>query len=219
MWSRQMMFCYSFGILALLWGGYALMYLPADNEVKSLGVFLFKLGPFVCAALSVSLLDPDIVKRLRLNILAIFLCFGVFFFLYVPRMFFDVFYNQGEELYYQTLVIVPFLILSFTLAFRLGGGSTGDSLRVAFGLLILMLSGLEDLAYLVINPHEAGKWSPIPEYWDWPSHMIVRLGHIPSKYEAYGFIAFHLGLALFVAIYPFKFLSRYASFFGVSGQK
>ena len=214
-WSRQMRFCYGFGFGALALGLYALLFMPAEDEVKSLGGFLFKLTPFCLAAISISLLDPGIVTRYRLAVPALFLCFGVYFFVYVPKMFFDVHFNSAEGLYYMTLVIVPFLILSLTLAFRLGGGGTGTTLRLAFGLLLLMLSGLEDLAFLTLNPHAPGKWSPIPEVWDWPSHMIVRLGHAPSKYEAFAFIAVHVGLAFFVAFYPFKWLARLKPFFGL----
>ena len=219
MWTRQMKFCYGFGACALLLGLYALFFMPAEDEVRNLGIFLFKLSPFCCAALSISLLDPKLVARFRLTVLFLFVCFGVYFFVYVPKVFFDVFFKEAEGLYYMTLVIVPFIILSLTLAFRLGGGGTGTSLRIAFGLLLLMISGLEDLAFLTINPHEPGKWSPIPEVWEWPSHMIVRLGHAPTKYEAYAFIAVHVGLALVVALHPFRFLARLRPFFGLEAEE
>ena len=214
-----MKFCYGFGACALALGLYALFFMPAEDEVRSLGIFLFKLSPFCLAALSIGFLDPKLVARFRLTVPLLFVCFGIYFFVYVPKVFFDVHFKEAVGLYYMTLVIVPFIILSLTLAFRLGGGSTGTTLRIAFGLLLLMISGLEDLAFLTINPHEPGKWSPIPEVWEWPSHMIVRLGHAPSKYEAYAFIAAHLALALVVAFHPFRFLARLRPFFGLDAAE
>lgn len=219
MWTRKMKFSVGFGVCALALGLYALLFMPVDNEVKNLGIFLFKLTPFCLAALSISFVDPKIAARYRLTIPVLFLCFGVYFFIYVPRMFFDVSFNEANDLYNMTLVIVPIIILSLTLAFRLGGGATGTTLRLACGLLLLMISGLEDLAFLTINPHSPGKWSPIPEVWEWPSHMIVRLGHAPSKYEAYAFIAVHVFLALFVAFHPLKFVSKLKPFFGLDAEE
>jgi hypothetical protein len=69
-------------------------------------------------------------------------------------------------------------------------------------MLLLMLSGLEDLAFLVVNPHTDPRWTSIPEVWTWASHMKVFIGHAPTKYEAYGFIAVHTALALLVLFLP-----------------
>lgn len=216
MLNRQMIWVFCFGFLSVILTCYIILIMPPEDEVRNLGIFLFKLTPFICAALAISLLDPNIISRFHLTIPLVFLCFAGFFFVYVPRMFFEVFYNEAEGLYYKTLIVVPFVILSLTLAFRLGGGGTGTTLRIAFGLLLLMISGLEDLAYLIINPHPPGKWNPIPEIWEWPSHMIVRIGHAPTKYEAYAFIIFHVTLAFIVAFHPMRFMMKLAPIFGLS---
>ncbi|MCZ4279521.1 hypothetical protein O4H49_01950 [Kiloniella laminariae] len=214
--SRSTKWSIFFGLCALILGGYAILFLPSEREVKSLGIFLFKLTPFSLAALAIALFDPDLFRRFRLTVPLSYLCFAVFFFFYVPKMFFDVAFREAENLYYMTLLIVPCLILAFALIHRMGGGSTGMVLRIAFGMLVLMLSGIEDLAFLTINPHEVGsKYNPIPEVWGWASHMKVRLGHFPSKYEAFAFIGVHVVLALVIAFYHFRWLHPLGRYFGV----
>lgn len=218
MMEKSMKWSVLFGVLAVAIGGYAILALPAEREVKSLWIFAFKLMPFALAALCISLFDYRILQRFKLVVPVAYLCFAIFFFFYVPKMFFEVAFRDAANLYYMTLLIVPCLILSFTLIFRLGGGSTGTTLRIAFGMLLLMLSGLEDLAFLTINPHEmGGKYNPIPEFWAWASHMEVRLGHVPSKYEAFGFITVHVLLALIVAFHHFRWLRPVGRFLGVEG--
>jgi hypothetical protein len=39
---------------------------------------------------------------------------------------------------------------------------------------------------------------PVPEIWDWPQHMIVRIGKIPTKIEALIFIGVHFLLIMLV---------------------
>lgn len=205
--TRPMSFACIFAAFALVLGLYALLALPAEREVRNLGIFLFKLTPFVCATLAIALFPIEVFTRWKLTVPLTYLCFGVFFFVYVPKMFFDVAFNEAGKLYYMTLVFSPFLILAFAAVFRLGGGSSQTTLRIAFGMLCLMLSGLEDLAFLTLNPHEPGSaYAPIPEVWSWASHMKVRLGHYPSKYEAYAFIAVHVALAFVIALHSFHWL-------------
>ncbi|WP_085909090.1 hypothetical protein [Kiloniella majae] len=214
--SRSTKWSILFGIFAVLLGGYAILFLPSDREVKSLGIFVFKLTPFFLAALAISLFDPDLFKRLRVTVPIAYFCFAVFFFFYVPKMFFDIAFRDAGNVYYMTLLMVPFLILSFALMFRMGGGSTGTVLRITIGLLILMLSGIEDLAFLTLNPHEIGsKYNPIPEVWSWASHMKVRIGHYPTKNEAFVFIGVHVVLATIIAFYHFRWLQPIGRYLGV----
>ena len=207
--KRHMKFSLLFGTLAVLLALYIVLFLPHDREVKSLGLFLFKLLPFLLAVFSIALLDVDLVKRLRLVIPALAFCFLVVFCIFVPKIFF--YLDEFPKVYYLSLMMVPFIILTITLAYRLGGGTTGDTLRLAFILLCFMLSGIEDLAVLKVN-HPT---DPIPEIWEWASHIKVWIGHYPTKYEAYAFIVFHIGLAIFIGLYHFKFFRRFKNFFGV----
>lgn len=204
-----------FGIVAVTLGLYILLALPHDRYVESLSIFLFKLLPFFLAAISISLIDVVLIRKLRLHLVFIILCFLMFFAVFVPRMFFDVMIKTGDNVYYLTLIFVPIVILSLSLAYRLGGGSTGETLRLSFALLIVMLSGIEDLAFFFVNTHEPGQFNPIPEVWDWVSHIKVRLGHPPSKYEVYAFILGHFTLAGVILFYPFRFMNRLKPALGI----
>ncbi len=194
------------GGLALLIGLYAIFFLPQDREVESLGIFLFKLSPFILAAFSISFLDTSYLYRLKLVFPAFFIGFLFIFAVFVPKIFFHL--EEFEKVYYLILMMIPFIILFVTLTYRLGGGSTGNCLRLSFSLLVIMLSGIEDLAFLTVNNHTDPSWATIPDVWTWASHIKVRIGHYPTKYEAYAFIAFHFALAFFIAYFPFKLRSR-----------
>jgi hypothetical protein len=180
---------------ALVW-----FVMPHEREIKSLWVLLVKLVPFVLATEAVARLDLERPTRRRLALVALPCAFLIFFCFFVPRMFF--YSDDPPTLYYYVLTLTPFVILSLVLAYRLGGGPAGGVRRIAYALLLLMLSGLEDLAFLTVNPQTDPRWTPIPEVWSWASHMTVFLGHPPTKYEAYAFIAVHVLLAALVLFLP-----------------
>ncbi len=190
------------GLAAFIW-----FVLPHEQQASSAAILLFKLTPFAFAVAGIALADDALLRRLKLHLIAIPAAFLLFFLYFVPRIFF---YSGSdgdfENLYYHMLTAVPVVILSLTLAFRLGGGAAGTTARLGFAMLLLMLSGLEDLAYLLVNPHTDPQWTPIPEVWDWASHMAVFLGHAPTKYEAYAFIAVHVFLALAVLFTPSRWV-------------
>ncbi|WP_051468109.1 hypothetical protein [Actinomadura oligospora] len=189
------------GVVAAVLGAIVWFALPHEHDITSLWMFLFKLTPFVAASVAVAYLDQAWARRLRLPEIAVPACFLVFFCFFVPRIFF-VAKKPGFELYYTVLTEVPFIILALALAYRLGGGKRGTTLRLCGAMMLLQLSGLEDLAYLTVNHHTDPAWTPIPKVWKWADHMKVFLGHYPTKGEAYAFITVHVILALAVLFVP-----------------
>lgn len=187
----------AFAAAAGVWFGF-----PHEKELPSLWVLLVKLIPFVLAVEAIAAMDLTEVVRRRIALAVIPVCFLVFFTYFVPKIFF------GEGVYYLILTLTPFLILTFVLAHRLGGGAGGTARRLGYGCLILQLSGLEDLAFLTINPHTDPKWTPIPEVWSWADHMTVRVGHELTKNEAFVFIGVHVVLAILVLTLPDRFWRR-----------
>lgn len=191
-------FVTALGLAAVIW-----FVLPHERDATNAAILLFKLTPFAFAVAAIALADDALLRRLRLHLFAIPAAFLLFFLYFVPRIFF---YSGTDgdfpKLYYHMLTAVPVIILSLILSFRLGGGRSSTTARLGFAMLLLMLSGLEDLAYLVVNPHTDPRWTPIPEVWTWASHMEVFIGHPPTKYEAYGFIAVHVALAAAVLFVP-----------------
>ncbi|MER7128190.1 hypothetical protein [Streptosporangium saharense] len=196
---------------AFVWFG-----LPHDREVKSLGLFLVKLLPFVFATEALARLDVDWAKRLKLPLVTLPIAFLVFFLYFVPKIFFYGGVETGTResfyaLYYHVLTLTPLIILTITLANRLGGGTPALTRRLAYGMLLLMLSGLEDLAFLTVNDHTDPAYATIPAVWDWASHMTVFLGHPPTRNEAFAFIAVHVVLALLVFFSPQRWWDALAS--------
>ncbi|MDR8411104.1 hypothetical protein MTP10_20525 [Nonomuraea sp. 3-1Str] len=196
-----------FAALAVAAAAFVWFGLPHDREVKSLGIFLLKLLPFVFAAEALARLDVEWAKRIRLVLWLVPIMFLVYFLYFVPKIFyFGGVVNGSREayygLYYHVLTVTPLIIISLVLAYRLGGGTPAVVRRLAYGMLLLMLSGLEDLAFLTVNDHTDPQWATIPAVWDWASHMTVFIGHPPTKYEAYAFIAVHVLLALAVFFSP-----------------
>jgi len=193
--------------LAAVFAGIVWFAMPHDREVKSLGILLFKLVPFVLATEAIAQLDPVWAQRIRLH-LVVPVCFLVYFCYFVPKIFFVA--ENHPELYYYILTLTPFVILSLVLAFRIGGGAAHLVRRLSYAMILLMLSGLEDLAFLTVNDHTDPAWQTIPEVWTWASHITVFLGHPASKYEAYAFITVHVLLALFLLFAPTRWFGPLA---------
>jgi len=192
--------------LAAVTAGIVWFVLPHDREVKSLGIFLFKLLPFVFTTEAIARLDVALFRRYHLVRVLVPVSFMVFFLYFVPKIFF--YSDDFQNLYYHVLVLTPIVIVSLAMAYRLGGGTPGNVRRVAYAMLLIMVSGLEDLAFLTVNHHTDPQWDHIPATWDWASHMKVFLGHWPSRNEAYAFIAVHVVLVLFVLAAPTSWFER-----------
>src|SRR5262245_30206731 len=183
---------------AYVWFG-----LPHERHIANVGVLLFKLVPFVLALEAVAALRVSPAARRVAALVAIPVCFLVYFGYFVPRVFFED--GRGDGVYYLLLTLTPFLILSFALAFRLGGGPAGLVRRLGYALILLQLSGIEDLAYIKVNPQTDPDWMSVPDVWTWADHITVFLGHPATKEQAYVFIAVHVVLAIAVLALPNRF--------------
>lgn len=188
-------------LAALALAGIIWSVVPHQHKITSLWVFLFELTPFAAAAGAIAWVDVGWARRLRLHLILLPAAFLAMFCFFVPRIFYYA-GRDGDQLYYHMLTLVPLIILSLCLAYRLGGGSRGGTLRLSGALLLFQLSGLEDLAYILVNPHTDPRWQHVPDVWSWAYHMSVFIGHAPAKNEAYAFIAVHVVLALLVLFLP-----------------
>jgi hypothetical protein len=195
----------AFWAVALLAAGTAVwvwLALPHQRDIPSIWVLLVKLVPFVLATEAVALLDVERARRLGLARLAIPAVFLLFFCFFVPKIFFASGDATFEQLYYLMLTLTPFVILGLVLAYRLGGGAAATARRLSYALLLLMLSGLEDLAYILVNHHTDPAFQHIPAVWTWADHMTVFVGHPLTKAQAFVFIGVHVTLAALVLFLP-----------------
>jgi hypothetical protein len=172
-----------------------------SRDLTSLWVLLVKLTPFVAASVAIAWLNLDWSRRLRLHLVLPPVCFLVFFTYFVPKIFYYHNVENFDLLYYTVLVLVPFVILSLVLSARLGGASTGTVLRLAGAMILLQLSGIEDLAYVTVAT-TAGLMPGIPRVWAWADHITVFIGHPPTRNEAFAFIGVHIVLAVLVLTVP-----------------
>jgi hypothetical protein len=200
-------------IVVGFFSGILTLALPHEREVSSLLEFVLKLIPFICGVEAIAQFNPRWLSQRWLAPVLVPLTFLIYFGYFVPRNFYwggvrvedpDAF----GSLYYNILLLTPFIILSLCLAYRLGGGAKTTVRRLGIGMLLVMVSGIEDLAFLTVNDLSGTPFSPIPDVWTWPSHMKVRIGHWPSKNEAFAFIALHLLAAGFVLWAPGRWFAR-----------
>ena len=180
--------------------------MPHSKQIPNVGVLLVKLVPFVLAVEAIAWLRLGERARRIAALAVIPVCFLVYFGNFVPRIFFE--NNRGNSIYYLLLTVTPFLILSMVLAYRLGGGSSGMSRRLGYAMILLQLSGLEDLAYITLNPQTDPEFTSIPAVWTWADHMTVFVGRPLTKNEAFVFIAIHVVLAVLVLTLPDRFWRR-----------
>lgn len=188
----------------LLAGGATLFILSWDEhslEIANLGVFFFKLLPFVFAIMAICFFPFETVST-PLKLLACVSAFGIFFCYGVAKLIYYFIENVTYEEFYLLLqLLTPFVLLSLALALRCGG-MKGKDVGI-FGLIsiIFMISGIEDLTSQYVRIAIVPGYK-IPETWDWANHMTVFFGRVLTKNEAYIFIAVHfvmIALILYLA--------------------
>ena len=206
--------------IAAVMAGYIYFVLPHERSVESLGMFIFKLLPFFFASIGVATFPHRVPTVLKL--LLLFGTVVLFFTFFVPRQLF--FLRSGLALgletavgsdtapfdeifakfYTITAMVVPFFILSTGLGYRLGGGSAGNTLKFLFAGIVFMISGIEDIAYFVVNG-----LGQMPDTIYWASHMTVRLGREATRTEFFVICALHILLAVIILVLPMdKILQR-----------
>ncbi|MCP2271258.1 hypothetical protein LV75_003772 [Actinokineospora diospyrosa] len=185
----------AFAAAGAVWFGF-----PHQKSIPNIWVLLAKLVPFVLAVEAIAAMRFSLAVRHKIARVAVPLCFLVYFAYFVPQIFFAA--ANEKSFYYLVLTLTPFLILALTLSHRLGGGTPGGARRLGYAMIVLQLSGLEDLAFLTLNPHTDPAWTPIPEVWTWADHMTVRLGHPATKYEAFALIIVHVVVAVLILTLP-----------------
>ncbi|MGX1774151.1 hypothetical protein ACWIGW_18710 [Nocardia brasiliensis] len=172
------------------------------HGLPSVWALLASLIPFVLATETIASLRPEWFRCGRLVEICALAAFLVVFCFLVPKIFAAALDDDFSRLYSWMRILVPLLILCLALMLRLGGAGPAVARRVGYVGILVMLSGIEDLAFQLLR----GK--PLAAQWDWADHMTVRLGHVASRNEALAFIVVHLVLAAVVLLLPDRYWQR-----------
>jgi hypothetical protein len=103
---------------------------------------------------------------------------------------------DGEFYTHLYLMLYPAILLSIAFAYRVGGGASGNCLKINFAGVILIFSGFLDVFWFLSNP------TGTPEVLAHAHHIEMILGHYPSYGETIGFALMHIPLLCVVLLLP-----------------
>jgi hypothetical protein len=185
-----------FGIIGflLVW-----FFLPHKSEIDSVWQLIFKLGVFFLVVFSIAFF-PNQAKS---GYLFVILPFFVFTGFLIPKLSFYGFTGSvvtnnlyGEFYTLLYLLLYPSIILTTCLAYRIGGGSPGNCIKIALSGVLILFSGFLDLLWYVVNPVK------LPEIIQYAHHIKLILGHYPTYQEAIFFALAHLPVFVVILLLP-----------------
>lgn len=185
-----------------------LFVLPPDRTLHGLRDFVFKVSPLVAAVLAIALFPKHGSWPKWLMLLGF-----VFYMGYIDSAFILQVNNlaaaaiEGEvQKQFSTFYVFNLFVNSFTLlfalfAYRLGGGSAVNVIKLGLAAILVTISGLNDLTMWMMYPWPGGER---PFVFDWASHVAIFIGRDPNLYHMLGFLAVHLALAVTIILLPLQ---------------
>lgn len=177
---------------ALVW-----VALPHSREVDSGWDYVIQLAVFFCVIVAVALFPYRRPAAYVLLLLA-FVVFAGYLFPRISWFFYGGAQAQAQaDSFYTHLykLMYPALVLTVTAAYRLGGGTSGRCLKIAWTGVLILFSGFVDVMWQVVNP------VPIPDRIDAP-HIAAILGGPVSFPTAVVFTICHLPLIVGLNLLP-----------------
>lgn len=176
--------------------------LPADRTIDNAGEALFRVAPLVLAVVAIAGFPQR--PRLGLVLLAVLVIgyMGVLDTLNIIHIF--QFADAADQtaafprLYQFTIFINAFTVTAVLFGYRLGGASTARTLKAGVAAILVVLSGLNDLAFYFAYDWPDGR----PDRLSWASHIEVFIGGAPTPAAAIAFCLVHLALASAVLALP-----------------
>lgn len=187
--------------------------LPHEPSIEKLWHLYVKLGTYGCILGFIAFFP----NHLRYGYLLVYLPFLVFLGYLIPRVsYFGVTGNVlatnyatvGE--FYTLLYLLVVQMINFTVAFayRMGGGTPGNTVKISLLATITLFSGFLDIAFYTINPVAVPEGGLI-----YAHHITVFLGSPASYQEAILFALGHIPLFLLVLFAPLD------KWFGAIGRR
>lgn len=193
----------AFAVLSCLGFGVVWFLFPHQSQITSLGQLLTKLLVFLFITLCIGFLPSDLFGRKYLPCIMILPFFFYCGYL-IPRLSYYGFtglaakndIDGGEYYTLLYLLLYPSIILLVCFAYRMGGGSAGNVIKISLCGQLIIFSGFLDILWYIINPVE------IPEVIKYAHHIEVMLGHYPRYQEAVIFAIAHIPFLIIVLLLP-----------------
>ncbi|GIH24578.1 hypothetical protein Aph01nite_28880 [Acrocarpospora phusangensis] len=186
--------------IALVTGGAGAAFVwlatPHAREIAQTWQLGVKLLAFACLCVAIAFF-PWASSRLHWLVYVPFVFFTAYL---LPRISFF-YYMDAERAQHDSfythlyLLLYPGIVLTVAAAYRLGGGSPGNCLKIAVNGILIVFSGLLDLMWYFVNPIE------LPEVIDAP-HISVFTGGPISYGATILFALAHVPIVVGVALLP-----------------
>ena len=185
-----------------------MLVLPPDRTLHGLGDFLLKVSPLLFAVLTIALFPTRRGWSLSLPLLGFIAYMGYLdsaFGIQVDRLV-EAAQAHAEQAqfaqYYRFSIFVnAFVVLFGLFCFRMGGGSTAQSLKLGLAGVLLLVSGLNDLTMWAMYEWPGGVR---PDTFSWASHVSIFLGRDAGLVDMLTFLAVHLALVVTIMYLPLE---------------
>jgi len=185
-----------------------MLVLPAERTLHGFGDFALKIGPLVLAVVAIALFPRRPMWAVVLPLASMFVYMGYIdsaFFIQVDRLADAAVQNaaqtQFSEYYRFSIFANAFVVLSTVFAFRMGGASTAQVLKLGVCGILVLISGLNDLTMWAMYDWPGGVR---PDTFDWASHVQIFLGREPHLFDMLTFVTVHLALMVAVVRLPLQ---------------
>ena len=177
------------------------MFLPHQSEIEEVWWLIVKFIAFAFIVLGISLFP----NKLRHGHLLVCLPFIVFLSYIIPRLSFCGIFGtitepveQGKFYTILYLLCYPLIVMSVSFAYRMGGGSSGKTIKINIVGMLLIFSGLLDLCFNTANGR------PLATSLDYAYHIITILGRAPTWIEGLIFALCHVPIIILVIFLPLE---------------
>jgi hypothetical protein len=172
-------------------GGFVFIYFfrPHTPEMNSIGEYLLRIFIFMILSSSAAFF-PNQSKRGYLWLIAPILIYAGWIGGKLDYIGFRQLMNgvdAGTDYYIALyLILYPFILFCINFSYRIGGGTSGNCIKLSFTGVLILFSGFLDVMFELTNP------VVIPEVIPYDYYFRVYFGHFPTYQEEVIFCLSHL---------------------------
>lgn len=173
-------------------------FIPRNQYISTIWDLVFKFLIYAFILLGIATFPNKIKNGYMLTILPFIAFLGYI----IPRI--SYFGYFGAELdkvafgeFYTALYLLnyPMITVATAFAYRIGGGTPGNTLKIPVCGMLIIFSGFLDIMWHLINP------VALPEH-IYGSHLVIRFGRPPLFSEVIIFALCHIPLIIGVLLLP-----------------